>query len=237
MKEDTTVNLTELIDIEYRKRKSLEIQIKSNGRVRILAPSGASSEWINRTIEKKKDWILSKLEQVGSRQDNRPKLEHGTKVLDAGVYVDLNIGVHKGLYPIERGEDSLNVQILNEWRDDKEKVSSLLIDWYTHNTRNKVGDYIDVWSKRMKIEPKVIRIKDQKKRWGSCSSKGNLNFNWRLSMAPDTVLEYVVVHELCHFYHMDHSSDFWNLVEKMIPDYKVKRNWLKEHGDQMFWLG
>ena len=56
-------------------------------------------------------------------------------------------------------------------------------------------------------------------------------------MAPDTVLEYVVVHELCHFYHMDHSSDFWNLVEKMIPDYKVKRNWLKEHGDQMFWLG
>lgn len=78
-----------------------------------------------------------------------------------------------------------------------------------------------------------ITIRDQKTRWGSCSSRGNLSFNWRLMLAPPAVLDYVVVHELCHLEHMNHSKDFWQCVESILPDYKERRKWLKEHGQEL----
>lgn len=78
-----------------------------------------------------------------------------------------------------------------------------------------------------------ITIRNQKTRWGSCSNKGNLNFNCLLMMTPPEVLDYVVVHELCHRLEMDHSSRFWAQVEKVIPDYRKPRKWLKEHGSQL----
>ena len=75
-----------------------------------------------------------------------------------------------------------------------------------------------------------ITVRDQKSRWGSCSSRGTLSFNYRLIFAPPHVLDYVVVHELCHLTHMNHSKDFWNMVGTVMPDYKICKNWLKEHG-------
>ena len=81
-----------------------------------------------------------------------------------------------------------------------------------------------------------ITIRNQKTRWGSCSSKGNLNFNCLLMLAPPEVLDYVVVHELCHRKQMNHSKAFWSEVEKVLPDYKEARKWLKEEGSQMITL-
>lgn len=78
-----------------------------------------------------------------------------------------------------------------------------------------------------------ITIRDQKTRWGSCSSTGTLSFNYRLMFAPPRVLDYVVVHELCHLTHMNHSRDFWNLVASVMPDYKQYKTWLKEHGQEL----
>lgn len=78
-----------------------------------------------------------------------------------------------------------------------------------------------------------ITIRDQKTRWGSCSSQGTLSFNWRLMLAPPAVLDYVVVHELCHLTYMNHSREFWQAVERVMPDYKEYRRWLKEHGDEL----
>ena len=78
-----------------------------------------------------------------------------------------------------------------------------------------------------------ISIRDQKTRWGSCSSKGTLSFNWRLMLAPPAILDYVVVHELCHLTHMNHSPAFWQAVEKVYPDYKNARKWLKDHGSEL----
>lgn len=78
-----------------------------------------------------------------------------------------------------------------------------------------------------------ISIRDQKTRWGSCSSKGTLSFNWRLMLAPPVILDYVVVHELCHLTHMNHSPAFWQAVEKVYPDYKSARKWLKDHGSEL----
>lgn len=78
-----------------------------------------------------------------------------------------------------------------------------------------------------------VTIRDQKTRWGSCSSRGTLSFNYRLIFAPPAVLDYVVVHELCHLTHMNHSKEFWNLVGTVMPDYKTHRKWLKEHGGEL----
>lgn len=78
-----------------------------------------------------------------------------------------------------------------------------------------------------------ITIRNQKTRWGSCSGKGNLNFNCLLMLTPPEVLDYVVVHELCHRKEMNHSKGFWNEVEKVLPDYRERRKWLKENGGRM----
>lgn len=78
-----------------------------------------------------------------------------------------------------------------------------------------------------------ITVRDQKSRWGSCSSRGTLSFNYRLIFAPSAVLDYVVVHELCHLTHMNHSKDFWNMVASVMPDYKIHKNWLREHGQEL----
>ena len=78
-----------------------------------------------------------------------------------------------------------------------------------------------------------IRIADQKTRWGSCSSNGTLSFSWRLMLAPPRVLDYVVIHELCHLTYMDHSREFWAKVASLDPDYREHRKWLKENGDSL----
>ena len=78
-----------------------------------------------------------------------------------------------------------------------------------------------------------ITIRDQKTRWGSCSARGTLSFNWRLMLAPPTILDYVVVHELCHLTHMNHSAAFWQKVESVYPDYRTARKWLKDHGQEL----
>lgn len=78
-----------------------------------------------------------------------------------------------------------------------------------------------------------ITVRDQKTRWGSCSSRGTLSFNYRLIFAPPAVLDYVVVHELCHLTHMNHSKDFWNMVATVMPDYKIHKKWLREHGHEL----
>ena len=78
-----------------------------------------------------------------------------------------------------------------------------------------------------------ITVRDQKTRWGSCSSNGTLSFNYRLMYAPPRILDYVVVHELCHLTHMNHSKEFWNMVASIMPEYKTYRQWLKDHGQEL----
>ncbi len=91
----------------------------------------------------------------------------------------------------------------------------------------------DYYAQVLGVHYERIRIAEQKTRWGSCSSKGTLSFNWKLMLAPPKVLDYVVVHELCHLKEMNHSRAFWSLVEQVMPDYKEYRTWLKENGNTL----
>ena len=92
---------------------------------------------------------------------------------------------------------------------------------------------VDRYARMMGVTYGNITIRMQKSRWGSCSGKGNLNFNCLLMRAPDEITEYVVVHELCHRKEMNHSDRFWAEVEKILPDYKERRKWLKDHGNEL----
>ena len=224
------------IDIQYRNRKTLEIQIKPDATIRVLAPQKSTMEWIMEVLKSKESWIEKKRRSILENQPAKLGIEDGMKILESGEMVTLRIGQNGGSYPVERSGDTIYVNILWEWKGNESLIRTMLRDFYVSNTRRRVESAVKHWSGKLGLEPKCIRIKDQKRRWGSCSSKGNVNFNWRLSMAPDEILEYVVVHELCHFFHMDHSKAFWTVVARHLPDYKEKRKWLKDNGQRLFWL-
>lgn len=112
---------------------------------------------------------------------------------------------------------------VNELSEAEEKL-------YRNQARNVFEQKVAYYARLMNVTYGRIAIRDQKTRWGSCSSEGNLNFNWRLIMAPAGVLDYVVIHELAHRKEMNHSKAFWSVVEQIMPDYKKYRNWLKENG-------
>ena len=104
---------------------------------------------------------------------------------------------------------------------------------YRQAAKEYIPKRVAYYAQLLDVTYATISIRDQKTRWGSCSSKGNLYFSWRLILAPPKVLDYVVVHELCHRKEMNHSPRFWALVESMIPDYKTHRKWLKENGEKL----
>ncbi len=93
---------------------------------------------------------------------------------------------------------------------------------------------LEYYAPRVGVSPGRVAIRDQKSRWGSCSRKGNLNFNWKLVMAPPQALDYVVIHELCHMHEFNHSPRFWALVAAQMPEYEVWKKWLKGHAEDMY---
>ena len=101
--------------------------------------------------------------------------------------------------------------------------------------RKYIPERVTYFAEHMGVTYGRITIRNQKTRWGSCSSKGNLNFNCLLMLTPAEIIDYVVVHELCHRKEMNHSGAFWNEVEKVLPDYREAVRWLKEEGSQIMW--
>lgn len=119
---------------------------------------------------------------------------------------------------------------------DYEEKRRQLEKWYRKEAALVLHQKASEFAKLLSVSFEDVRIKDQKSRWGSCSSKGNLNFNFRIIMAPNDVCNYVVMHELCHLVYMDHSKNFWNLLQSICPDYKSHKMWLKQQGKTLYLL-
>ena len=116
---------------------------------------------------------------------------------------------------------------------DIQPISPQEVRLLTTRAKRIIPSRVRYYADLMGLEYGNITIRMQKTRWGSCSSKGNLNFNCLLMRTPDEIIDYVVVHELCHLKEMNHSKRFWSEVEKVLPDYKVRRKWLKDHQNEI----
>jgi predicted metal-dependent hydrolase len=114
-----------------------------------------------------------------------------------------------------------------------QSLPSALECWYREQARAILSERVGVFEPVMGARHARIAIRDQKTRWGSCSSQGNLSFNWRLVMAPLPVIDYVVVHELAHLSELSHSQRFWDIVARYCPDHREHRRWLREHGPRL----
>lgn len=105
--------------------------------------------------------------------------------------------------------------------------------WLKAQARRAICEEVEKQKQKYGFSYKSVAIKDTRSRWGSCSARGNLNFSWRLIMAPDEILTYVVTHETAHLSHLNHSSDFWGLVKQRCPDFLKAKNWLQNNGSQL----
>lgn len=106
------------------------------------------------------------------------------------------------------------------------------IKYLREQARKVLTEKTDYYKTLLGVDYQRIRIGDQKTRWGSCSSRGTISYNWHLILMPEQIMDYVVVHELCHLIEMNHSKKFWEKIEKLFPDYRNRRRWLKENGNR-----
>jgi predicted metal-dependent hydrolase len=103
-------------------------------------------------------------------------------------------------------------------------------DFYRRKGTEKLKDRVDHYKDMLGVQPQGIRVMELKNRWASCSENNILNFHWKCIMAPMTIIDYIVVHELAHFIYPNHNESFWNVVDKVLPDYLERKNWLRENG-------
>ena len=194
----------------------------------VVAPARMAIRDLDRILDKKAGWIQKNLAQSGTAGANKsaPPLKDGTALPYLGL--DLTLRVRNASVPqtqIKRVGRTLFADIPY---GDASALKEALGAWYKETARKVITRRLE----RLKGKSRVgrVSIRDQKTRWGSCSITGNLNFNWRLVMAPPRVIDYLILHELTHLEHPDHSERFWSKVAKRCPDYKERMGWLKKHG-------
>ncbi|MCT4607235.1 MAG: M48 family metallopeptidase [Marinisporobacter sp.] len=220
--------------VEYRNRKTFEIRIEPPCVVIVRAPKGVREEDILKIVDAKKKWIREKLSFFQGIDYTKIKKEYvnGETFFYLGKAYPLKIirgvAMRDALVKFEK-----EMFYITTHTDDENILKRAMKEWYRKKTSEEVIKRIAYFQKHFLVKPNTIKIKDQKKRWGSCSSKMNLNFNLRCAMMPELIIDYLVVHEMCHMVHMNHSKAFWQLVRAILPDYKERRIWLKENGMRM----
>ncbi len=215
----------------FRKRKSMTILVEAPDKVTAIVPIRTSQAVIMEKVQAKASWIIKKLEYFKNfQQSHIPKeFVDGESFLYMGedyqLQVEQDISLGRPEVKLKQGR----LYVCTPTRD-KKTIESALEGWYRQRAKEEIQERINYYKQKISKDFNRVLIKDQKKRWGSCSSKGNLNFNWRIVMAPLTVMDYVIIHEMCHLVHLNHSKDFWNLVAEINPDYKNQKEWLKKNG-------
>ncbi len=224
--------------IEYQlirsKRKTVAVCVKEDGSVEVRAPGWVSRAEIQKFIGEKSDWIRKKQQEAADKNCVRQKYyTEGAVFLCMEKEYRLHI-VESGrnaVYAQER-EDSL--LIVKTRSLEEAYIKELLIKWSAEQLKRCVQAAIERYLPRLAEsvmrEITGITVKNVKTRWGSCSAKGHLNFSVKLVMAPAEIIDYVIVHELCHLLYMNHGPKFWNAVAAILPDCERRRRYLKENG-------
>ena len=203
-------------------RKTLAISVDAFGRLIVRAPKKCDEDRIFAFLQAKERWILRKqAERKGAGMDLPPENLDGYTFLLLGKNTKICLYDNKKV-----GYDSENNCIFLP----KEKSKERLVKWLKENAKRILTQVTECKAKEMGLSYKSLSITSARTRWGTCSGDNALRYTFRLLYCPKEIIEYVVVHELSHIRHKNHSRLFWQEVEKYIPDWKMRRKWLKAHG-------
>ena len=223
--EGFTVNV-----VKSGRRKTVALKVSHNG-VSIHIPATLPLSTASAFVIQKTQWIQKKLHQ----QLNRP-LAIARQFIDGECYLYMGVD-----YPLSIITDK-NIQ--NKIDFDGEHISFVgsentstpkiiraeLINWYHRQATSHLQQKTLYFSDIIGVMPRSITVKNYKARWGSCNSRSDIQYNWKIIMAPADIIDYIIIHELCHIQHHNHSPAFWQCVKHYYPDYKSARLWLKNNG-------
>lgn len=220
-------------DIQYRlkqsKRKTTSIFIERDGSVSVLAPEGYDAEKIEQILEQKRSWIYRNLAEWEDL--NRTHVERQFVSGEGFPYLGSN-------YRLKLVDDQQEDLILKNGyflmrRDRADRGMALFKHFYRNKGLARVTKRVAYYAPKLGVDYRTVRVMELQHHWASCSTKGDLNFHWRCLMAPLSVLDYIVVHELAHRLHRNHNAAFWDAVDKVLPDYQKQVSWLKHNGAGM----
>jgi predicted metal-dependent hydrolase len=203
------------------------MKIDYSGNVEVHAPKGITEERVRQILESNWDQIQHSIKEINGRISGEQEkvYEEGEKFLYLGTSFAIKI-IHEQKLTKDHvifKENLLEVYV-GELNDERVKLA--IKRFYYQECKAIVEKRIRYFQTHFKVAPRSIKISDSKTTWGTCDSNRQLTFNWRLAMAPMQVIDYVVVHEMCHMVHLNHDRSFWRLVGKIMPDYKEKEQWL-----------
>jgi predicted metal-dependent hydrolase len=221
-----------------QRAKTTRIVVKTD-KIEVVAPPHVSEFRIKAFVTAQQVWIEQALQRVASRASNVDSLAPADYVDGALIPYQ---GSHLPLSIKATSAKTLKVQLLPDSRflvylpvsvepnQSSERIRLALQQWMKQQSRQLAQRIIDKHSTRFALHPRSLKIKTQKSRWGSCGPHDDINLNWLLILAPPIIMEYVVIHELCHIRHKNHSREFWSLVGQHMPEYLQHRRWLRQHG-------
>lgn len=204
-------------------RKTLSLAINNDGQIIVHAPNKMKEEIINNFVNAKQHWLTSKLAIIRGHQDKFCDVINMKKYLLYGK----QLAIYKA--DVKKIE-ILNDKILIPNKLEGEKIMSSLISFYKKQAKEILYKRLNYLQGILKIRCNNFKICNSKGRWGSCSSNGIVTLNWRVIMVEPQVIDYIIIHELCHLVEMNHSKRFWTLVETFLPNYNQSRQILKEYG-------
>lgn len=217
-----------------KRRRTVAVQVAPCGEVTVYAPRFAGKDFLRKFVRKRADWILKKQKVFREMEEKFPPKEfvNGESFPLFGRNYRLEILRAKARNGNACKINGKRFQVFLNGQangSEKENVKRALSEFYAKQTQHKVSDIIRRYAPSLGVMPEVVKIVNQLRRWGSCSAKGNIRLNWRLSMMPVSVLTYIVVHELCHLKVRNHSERFWRTMKSVLPDYEMRRAWLNEN--------
>jgi hypothetical protein len=227
-----------MVDFEWQirrsvRRKTLALCVYPDNRVVAAAPAKLSKSEIINFVETKSDWIRKRLQLNREKQGKSPAREFkpGENLWYLGRKHGLEV-CERRTVGVSCAQGKITVFVRPEMTAETRSgfIRREIITWYGNMAQKKIAERVRYFTGIIGAIPRAVKIKTLKSRWGSCSAKGDLNFAWNIIMAPGPVLDYLVVHELCHLIHHDHSDQYWRLVEKSLPEHRERRKWLRQNG-------
>ena len=209
------------------RRRTIALEVRPDATLVVRVPSRTPLWYVERTLERKASWVQEKLAEARDRLPLLPRHDFltGERFPYLGRDWPFTVTAFQAT-PLTFDETagfSLDVSAFD-------RSEALFESWYRARARAVITARVAHYAGVMGVHPSHVRITGAERRWGSCGAGGTISFAWRLVMAPPEIIDYVVVHELAHLREMNHSVRFWAVVAAAMPDYEVRRRWLRDNG-------